>query len=459
MKFVILNGSPRDEKSVTFHYFKYIELNFPEHEYKVHQVGRKIKKIENNEEYFESIISDIESADGIFWLYPVYTLCIPAQMKRFIELVFERGKEEVFSDKYATSISTSGHYFDHHAHDYIHAISEDLGINYVRGYSAEIIDLLEKKERKRLQLFARHFFRNCENKISIEKIYEPIMHSYPTFKPSGITENEKTHDYSIIIITDATEKDTSLLNIIDTFVKLMPNPVTIINLHDCDIKGGCLGCLKCSAEGVCFYKDEHNALFHEKLVKADMLVYAPVIKDRHYSAKFKTFIDRCFFNGHKPVFVNQQQAYFISGPIRKLHTLRENLNTMPEAGRANLVGIITDEYNDSVEIISLIESLIDNILWSLENEKFTKPKSFLGVGGHKVFRDLIYTYQVVFPSDYKYYKKEGLLDFPKPFMGNMKMLIKPLMMTSKSREKFYEKAGDLQIRLFKKEIKKEDFDK
>ncbi|NHK31734.1 MAG: flavodoxin family protein [Asgard group archaeon] len=233
----------------------------------------------------------------------------------------------------------------------------------------------------------------------------------------------------------------------------------MVNLNDYEIKGGCLGCLKCNAENVCFYGDDHNEIFHKKLVPADVLIYAPTIKDRHISSKFKMFTDRFIFNGHKPVFQGQQQAFLISGPLRKLHTLRENLVTMPEAGRANLVGIVTDEYKDSLEIIDLIKSVIDNIFWSLDNDKFTRPKTFLGVGGHKVFRDLIFKYQIAFPSDYEYYKKEVLFDFPKPFMGNMKALIKPMMRNPKSRQKFYAKAIENQIKLLEKKIKKENFDK
>ncbi|NHK31733.1 MAG: hypothetical protein FK730_10305 [Asgard group archaeon] len=149
-----------------------------------------------------------------------------AQLKRFIELVFERKKSSSFSGKYGTSISTSGNYFDHHAHDYIHAISEDLGINYFRGYSAEINDILEKVERKRLFLFASNFFRNCENKIPTEKIYDPVKFTYPKFNPSTIENQPKTHNHTITLLTDVTDKDISLQNMIDAFVKLIPNPVT-----------------------------------------------------------------------------------------------------------------------------------------------------------------------------------------------------------------------------------------
>lgn len=49
MKLVILNGSPRETKSVTYQYLRYIEANFPMHKYKVHHIGRKIKKIEKDQ--------------------------------------------------------------------------------------------------------------------------------------------------------------------------------------------------------------------------------------------------------------------------------------------------------------------------------------------------------------------------------------------------------------------------
>jgi membrane-anchored protein YejM (alkaline phosphatase superfamily) len=41
------------------------------------------------------------------------------------------------------------------------------------------------------------------------------------------------------------------------------------------------------------------------------------------------------------------------------------------------------------------------------------PRTFLGVGGHKVFRDQIWA-RLSFPftADYRYYEKHGLFDFP-----------------------------------------------
>ena len=41
------------------------------------------------------------------------------------------------------------------------------------------------------------------------------------------------------------------------------------------------------------------------------------------------------------------------------------------------------------------------------------PRTFLGVGGHKIFRDQIWA-RLSFPftADYRYYEEHGLFDFP-----------------------------------------------
>ncbi|MCK5158698.1 MAG: iron-sulfur protein, partial [Candidatus Heimdallarchaeota archaeon] len=181
--------------------------------------------------------------------------------------------------------------------------------------------------------------------------------------------------------------------------------------------------------------------------------------DRYLSSGVKIFQDRSFFNGHRPVFMGQQQAFFISGPLRQMPILREAIEAMPEVGRANLVGIVTDEYTDSKQITTLIQNVIDGILWGIEHGKYTRPKTFLGVGGHKVFRDLIHTYQVVFPQDYSYYKMHKLFDWPKIFFGNFSFILKPLMKFPSFRKRFFAQSGKFLIQMFSKVIKKEEDDK
>ena len=42
----------------------------------------------------------------------------------------------------------------------------------------------------------------------------------------------------------------------------------------------------------------------------------------------------------------------------------------------------------------------------------TRPANFYGVGGMKIFRDLIYVMQGLMKADHRFYKQHGIYDFP-----------------------------------------------
>ena len=70
---------------------------------------------------------------------------------RFIELISERGMEDAFKNKYAAALSTSIHYYDHTAHNYMRAACEDLNMNYVEGLSLDLLDLMKERQRQQAQ--------------------------------------------------------------------------------------------------------------------------------------------------------------------------------------------------------------------------------------------------------------------------------------------------------------------
>jgi hypothetical protein len=60
-----------------------------------------------------------------------YYFLVSSQYKRFIELIWERKAEGFFKDKYTAVLSTSIHFFDHTAHNYMNAICDDLEMKYL----------------------------------------------------------------------------------------------------------------------------------------------------------------------------------------------------------------------------------------------------------------------------------------------------------------------------------------
>ncbi|MFA5416622.1 MAG: NAD(P)H-dependent oxidoreductase, partial [Methanoregula sp.] len=140
MKIIVLNGSPKGDISVTMQYVAYMQKKFPSHDYQILHVAQDIRKIEKDRGVFDRIMDAVRSADLVIWAFPLYFLLVPSQYKRFIELVFERSTQEAFSEKYTASLSTSIHFFDQIAHNYVHAVCDDLGMRYCGFYSADMMD-------------------------------------------------------------------------------------------------------------------------------------------------------------------------------------------------------------------------------------------------------------------------------------------------------------------------------
>ena len=115
MKIAVINGSPKGKNSITLQSLLYLEKLYGDrHEFRQLHAGQTIRALEKDFTKAEELL---DWADAIIYSYPVYTFIAPAQLHRFIELVFEKGVD--LSGKFATSISTSKHFYDVTAHKYI----------------------------------------------------------------------------------------------------------------------------------------------------------------------------------------------------------------------------------------------------------------------------------------------------------------------------------------------------
>lgn len=454
MKITVFSGSPKGEHSVTLQYLEYIKKRFPAHEYTVFHTGRDIQKIENDAELFQAILDAVRSSDGMLWCFPVFYLCVPSPLNRFIELIFERGQKEAFHGKYSSAITTSGHFFDHVAHNYVQAVSEDLGMQYLKGFSAEMQDLLKPEIRENLDNFAERFFRTAVEKQPAERVFEPLKADIPEYKPEEIAPSVKSGKWKVVLVTDATEADVNLNRMTNSFIVSLSNPVEVINLHRIRMKGGCLSCYQCGIENVCVYDDDIGSIYREKLMKADAIVYAAGIRDRFFSSRMKMFWDRSFFLGHTPPLMGKQVSWIISGPLRQIPNLRQMIEGLMENCPMNLVGIVSDEYPDSGEITGLLENLGREILLAVENKTRRQP-SFFGVGGHLLFRDLIYRGSYLFRADDRFYRKHGLYDYPQNNLGERltSILLWNLTSIPAIRRKFFQGAFEKMLEPYKKLLK------
>ncbi len=388
MKIAIINGSPRPKRSVIMEYVKYLENGYPEIEFDIADVSKNIQRLEDDESRFKEVTDLIEDSDAVIWAFPIYSFLVPYQLKRYIELVQKRDHDKCFQGKHATSITTSAHLYDHTAHDFVHAVCEDMGMHYHEGFSAAPYDLFEDEKRRNLHLFFRRFMHHIKEDVetprrfstpgSRDSIYEPekIIH------PSPVTK-----EGSILLLTDSVEEDLSLKNMIETFLKKVPVRAEVQDLNDIEIKGGCLACGRCVRNGGCVYDDDLQDLIENKFMKMDGLVFAGSINGRYLSSRWKLFFDRLLGRGNRREVQKKQLGYLISGALSQNKNLESTLRAAAELGDMNLVGIVSDESKSQDRIRSNIEHLGREIAWCIEKD-FSKPKMFLGVDDLKLFSNI-----------------------------------------------------------------------
>jgi multimeric flavodoxin WrbA len=433
MKILVLAGSPKGEKSVTLQYVRWLGENLEGCELETVQIASRIVALEKDAEKFASVIEAAKKADAVIWAFPLYVFTVCSQYKRFIELVHERGAEEAFRGKYAASLSTSIHFFDHTAHEYIRGVAEDLGMHFAGSFSAKMDDLLKPESRAHLLAFGRGLVDAAERKLAFPRrtaalpmrsSAPPVADAYPAAgTQKGVRagdrsagwENEHAYGKKVLVLVDYPEEAIgAMARRFAEAARAGGLVVDILPLADMGIKGGCMGCLKCGQANRCAWegKDGFIEAFRTKVMTADLLVFAGSIRDRAFSSRFKAFFDRGFFNTHQRTLEGKQFFFLASGPLSVLGNLRETLQAYVEWQGGNLVDFVSDEVGTSRELDDLIDSGAARSIAALDSGAM-KPATFLGVGGMKIFRDDIFGgLRIVFKGDHRAYRKAGIYDFP-----------------------------------------------
>lgn len=413
MRFLILNGSPKGDMSVTMQYIKFLQTNFKQHQIEIIDISKGLKKIENDESIFQEIISKVEGSDGVIWAFPVYVLMVHSNYQRFIEMVFERNAQAAFKGKYTFILTTSIHFFDSTAINYVHSICDDLNMNYVDYFSPKMYDLTKEKTRKSLINFMQNFIEVMENKIATFRSFSPVVYSPIQYILERPQNKIDSGDKKVILLADSLENN-NLKSMVTRFMESFTINVELVYINDFGIKGSCLGCMKCGYDYTCAYegKDNYSSVYNSKLKTADIIVFAGSIKNRFLSADWKRFMDRAFFNTHTPSLMGKQIGFIISGALNQTQNIRDVFDGFVQWQHSNLVGFVTDEYNSSREIDSRLDALSFNLV-KLSMKNYIKPINFLGAGGMTIFRDNIWG-DIRFPflADHKAYKKLKVYDFP-----------------------------------------------
>ncbi len=407
MNIVVLNGSPKGKYSITLQTVLYIQKHYEDDCFEILHVGQQIKQFEKN---MELAVKKLEGADLILFCYPVYTFIVPYQLHRFIELMKEHHVD--LRGKFAAQISTSLHFYDITAHKFVEENCMDLNMKYIQGLSAEMEDLLSEKGQKDALKFWDYIHFCCKSDLyeAPIKMPEPERKLHMPILP----EVKKSDQFDTVIVTNCEDSDENLKNMILDFRNVYPYNTRVINIREFPFSGGCLGCFNCAISGKCIYKDGFDVFLREEIQKAAAIVFAFTIKDHSMGASFKKYDDRQFCNGHRTVTMGMPMGYIVSGEYSKEHNLKMIVEGRCEVGHNFLCGVATDEGDTSKSI----KVMADKLVYALQN-RLVLPQNFLGVGGMKIFRDLIYLMRGLMKEDHRFYKKHGIYDFPQKKIGTV----------------------------------------
>lgn len=438
MRICVLNGSPKGNYSITVQTVLYLEKQFPECEFEIINVGQKIKAYEKD---LTEAVSAIERAQLVLFSYPVYTFIAPSQLHRFIELLKENNVN--LSGKLAAQITTSKHFYDVTAHSYIKENCFDMGLHYIGGLSADMDDLLTEQGRNDALAFFKYVLFCAENSLFEPSPAKPevLIAEYT----ASFEDVQKDGRFDTVIVTNLEKDDASLAGMITDFTAVYPHKTRIINIAEYPFSGGCLGCFNCAADGKCIYKDGFDTFLREKIQTASAIVFAFTIKDHSMGATFKRYDDRQFCNGHRTVTMGMPMGYIVNGDYESESNLQMIVEGRCEVGHNFLSGVATNA--------DTIKDLSAKLCYALESS-LVLPQNFFGVGGTKIFRDLIYLMRGMMKADHKFYKEHGIYDFPQKKIGTViKMKIAGGMITNpKIKAKMGNKLNEGMIMPYKKVI-------
>ena len=444
MHVVVLNGSPKGKYSITLQTVHYLEAQFSEHTFEVLPVGARIKALEKD---FSPAMEALSKADLILFSYPVYTFMAPYQLHRFVELLKASGVD--LSGRFVTQLSTSKHFYDITAHRYIQDNCQELNMKYIRGLSADMDDLLCEKGRKEARAFFEHVVWCMENEV-----YETIPAALPpmelhTAAVPEIMEASKSGD--VVIVTDCEPENLRLRSMIDRFCAVLPLKTRVVNIRTYPFTGGCLGCFNCAVSGKCVYKDGFDAFLRNEIQTAQAMIYAFSVRDHSMGAPFKLYDDRQFCNGHRTVTMGMPVGYLIDGALSREMNLQTVIEARAQVGSNYLAGVAVNESNPD----SQIDQLALKLCYALEHH-YVPPQNFYGIGGMKIFRDLIWLMQGMMKADHKFYKAHGQYDFPQKKRGTMwKMyLVGALLSSPKLKAKMGNAMNEGMLAPYKKVLEK-----
>lgn len=450
MNVLVINGSPKSKNSVTYHHMLFLEKHYKTCQFEYLHITRIQKQIQDDQ-YIEALIERMALSDLVMFTYPVYDGAVPYQLMCLIESLMEHVSRYKLEDTYVVQFSTSKHFYDVTAYHYLQRCLFDLKFKALQGEMADMDALLHDEGRKSLISFFDHINEQVKRKAVVFDDYPRNHTQLNTFQYEPTAEKGKTPAEVLVIYNGEHYSDT-LKHMIVAYENKLPFRVHLLDISNFDIKGGCIGCVNCSYTGHCIYNDEFEKMYREKILKAEVIIYASDITHHWLDKSFKLLQDRSFYQGYPGKHKGKGIGYLLVGPFKTESNLRMVLDARTAMEKMIPLGHVTNEVEAIEESIN---RLVFETIYYFEHRPAVKT-NFYGVGGSKILRDMVYDLRGIMTKEHQYFKRHKLYDFPKRhfFKHLFYHMFTSYIGHPKRRRKHIKEINDLMIQQYKKQLER-----
>ena len=117
-------------------------------------------------------------------------------------------------------------------------------------------DLLQAPERDRLALFFEAFLHAISDRAAFPRQFPPVLPHEFRYEPGTPGAPADLAGKKILVLTDAEDPESNLSRMTSHLLRAIRGDVTVVNLHEISIRGGCVGCLQCALDYECVYRDK-----------------------------------------------------------------------------------------------------------------------------------------------------------------------------------------------------------
>lgn len=371
MKIILIEGSCRGKESSSLYYARCL-MNTADKSFRfeVLEVGKYIKVLEEDRDFFDSYLKAMAESDAIIWLVPVRNLLPCYEICHFLSLIDSRNAGERLENKYTTALFTSSFFFHREAEEYLSAACQTWEMNYIQGFHCRPDAVLKKDGPNRWLRFADTFFAKVRDRVQCEKFYSLTHSRSLPFKPvETASVPKKAVGKKVLILSAGSGKNSNLNKMIETWIRYFPYEAEIISLPDLSLCLPCSGCMNCFRNHLCSENDNITNTVYPKYRDADAVIFASDIRFGLFHPLMKLFLDRIFIPAYFDRDKHRKIVYLFSGSLKNKFWIGKYIRTKSALHGDRLVGIVGDNKKSARQITSDIAGLAKNTAERLESDR------------------------------------------------------------------------------------------